>query len=217
VTAVKDPQPAAPREAIAHALRDDILAGRLPPGDRLIEADLAERFGVSRVPIREALSQLQSEGFITLVRYRGATVSATSRTDAIELMQVRRGLEVLGAQLAAQRNGGDVAEELARVVELGREAGRSQMLDELPPLIVKFHVLVVTASGNTQLRVMLEQVLRRVSWVFNQHLASRTDSSWSDHGAIAQAILGGSPIQAGYLMSEHIAKDEWLLGDLDRL
>jgi DNA-binding GntR family transcriptional regulator len=62
------------------------LARRLPPGDRLIEADLAERFGVSRVPIRETLWQLQSEGFVTLVRYRGATVSATSRTDAIELI-----------------------------------------------------------------------------------------------------------------------------------
>ncbi|MDT7632261.1 MAG: hypothetical protein QOI50_4191 [Pseudonocardiales bacterium] len=206
----------APREAIAHAVREDILAGRLAPGDRLIEDDLGARFGVSRVPVREALAQLQTEGFVTLVRYRGATVSATSRADALELMQVRRGLEVLAAQLAAQRNGGEAAAELARVVERGRAAGRMHALDELPPLIIQFHTLVAEASGNTQLQIMLGQVLRRVSWIFDQHLEARTDESWADHAAIAQAILGGSPIQAGYLMSEHTGKDEQLLNAFDQ-
>jgi DNA-binding transcriptional ArsR family regulator len=64
-----------PSETIAYAVREDILAGRLSPGDRLIESDLSERFGVSRTSVHEALSQLQREGFVTLVRYRGATVS----------------------------------------------------------------------------------------------------------------------------------------------
>jgi DNA-binding GntR family transcriptional regulator len=215
VTAAEDVNQLAPREAIAHALREDILTGRMAPGVRLIEADLGERFGVSRVPIREALSQLQSEGFVTLVRYRGATVSAISRAAALELMQVRRGLEVLAAQLAGQRGGGEAAEELAGVVELGRAAVRTQALGELPPLIMRFHLLVAKASGNHQLQIMLEQLLSRVSWIFDQHLEARTEASWSDHGAIAQAILSKSPIQAGYLMGEHIAKDEKLLTTLD--
>lgn len=86
---------ASPRDLISRSLRDDILSGQMEPGHRLIEANIAERFGVSRVPVREALSQLQSEGFVELVRYRGATVSGASRADALELMQVRRGLEVL--------------------------------------------------------------------------------------------------------------------------
>ncbi|PXY36413.1 GntR family transcriptional regulator [Prauserella flavalba] len=215
MTAAEDANQSAPREAIAHAVREDILAGRLAPGDRLREADLAERFGVSRVPIREALSQLQSEGFVTLVRYRGATVSATSGAAALELLQVRRGLEVLAAQLAAERAGGEVAGELARVVELGRSAGLSHAHDELPPLILRFHSLVAEASGNHQLQIMLTQVLSRVSWIFDQRLESRTGTSWSDHAAIAQAILSGSPVQAGYLMGEHIARDEALLAELD--
>jgi DNA-binding FadR family transcriptional regulator len=119
--------------------------------------------------------------------------------------------------LAAQRLGGEVAEELARVVERGQAAGHNHDLPELPPLIMQFHTLVATASGNNALRIMLEQVLRRVSWIFDQHLEARTDTSWADHAAIAQAILGGSPIQAGYLMGEHTAKDEELLGDLRTL
>ncbi|MBK1789229.1 GntR family transcriptional regulator [Prauserella cavernicola] len=215
MTAAEGVNQSAPREAIAQAVREDILAGRLAPGDRLREADLAERFGVSRVPIREALSQLQSEGFVTLVRYRGATVSATSGEAALELLQIRRGLEVLAAQLAAERAGGDVADELSRVVELGRSATLNHAHDELPPLILRFHSLVAEAAGNHQLRIMLSQVLSRVSWIFDQRLESRTGTSWSDHAAIAQAILSGSPVQAGYLMGEHIARDEALLAELD--
>lgn len=215
MTAAEEAKQSSPREAIAHAVREDILAGRLAPGGRLREADLAERFGVSRVPIREALSQLQSEGFVTLVRYRGATVSATSGAAALELLQVRRGLEVLAAQLAAERAGGEVAGELSRVVELGRSADLRQAHDELPPLTMRFHSLVAEASGNNQLQIMLNQVLGRVSWIFDQRLDSRTATSWSDHAAIAQAILSGSPVQAGYLMGEHIARDEALLAELD--
>jgi DNA-binding GntR family transcriptional regulator len=195
-------------------LREDILGGLLPPGERLVEASVAARFGVSRVPVREALSQLQSEGFISLVRYRGATVLGTSRTEVLELMQVRRGLEVLSAQLAAENRGGLVADDLARVVDRGREAGRLHDLDKVPSLVVEFHSLVAAAAGNSQLQQMLEHVLRRVSWVFDRHLDTRANDEWSDHGAIAKAILGGSPVQAGYLMAEHIAKDEALLKTL---
>jgi DNA-binding GntR family transcriptional regulator len=203
-----------PSETIAYAVREDILAGRLSPGDRLIEPDLSERFGVSRTSVQEALSQLQREGFVTLVRYRGATVSAISRADALELIQVWRGLEVLAAQLAAERNGGEVADELTRVVDRTLSAGRRQALDELSLCNTQFHALIAAASGNNQLATRLETVQRRVSWLFNQQLQQRMDASWTDHAAIAQAIHGGSPIQAGYLMSEHIAKNEDLLTTL---
>ncbi|WP_227981462.1 GntR family transcriptional regulator [Nocardia spumae] len=208
------PEPA-PREVIARTVREQILTGSLAPGDRLREAELAQRFGVSRVPVREALSQLQSEGFVTLVRYRGATVSAASGSAALELIQIRRGLEVLAAQLAAENRGGAVADELARVVELGRTATTVRAHPDLPPLILRFHTLVARAAGNHQLELMLGQLLDRVAWIFDQHLDERTDDSWSDHAAIARAILGGSPVQAGYLMGEHIAKDEALLARLE--
>ena len=72
---------------------------------------------MSRVPVREALTRLQSEGFVTIVRYRGATVSETLVQDSRELLQIRRGLEILAAQLAAANRGGAVAEELTAVAE----------------------------------------------------------------------------------------------------
>jgi DNA-binding GntR family transcriptional regulator len=198
------------RDRIADAVREEILAGQLKAGDRVREDTVAERFGVSRVPVREALRRLESEGFITLTPYRGATVSETSRRDSLEFMQVRRGLEVLAAQLAARARGGSQAAELKAIVERGREASQAHRLDELPPLIMEFHEIVAAAAGNRRLVAMLDQVLRRISWGFELDLEGRLDSSWADHAAIAQAILSGSVVQAGYLMDEHIAKDEQL-------
>ena len=181
-------------DSIAHALREEILAGRLTGGERLIEEAIAKQYGVSRVPVREALNRLQSEGFVTIVRYRGAAVSETLVQDSHELLQIRRGLEILSAQLAAENRGGTVANELAVIAE-GRDTG-----DNGP----SFHELVAAASGNRQLQEMLGGVNRRVQW----SLGHNPHASTSDHRVLAIAIVNGSVMQAGYLMDEHLRRDE---------
>lgn len=178
-------------DSIAVALREEILAGRLVAGERLVEEAIAKRYGVSRVPVREALSRLQSEGFVTIVRYRGAAVSETLVQDGRELLQIRRGLEVLAAQLAAQNRGGPVAADLMAAAEGGTHEPA-------------FHDLVAVASGNRQLEEMLAGVNRRVQW----GLGHNPDASISDHRVLAIAILNGSAAQAGYLMDEHLRRDE---------
>ncbi|MGK2880654.1 MAG: GntR family transcriptional regulator [Mycobacterium sp.] len=183
-------------DSIAHALREEILHGRLAAGARLVEEAIAKRYGVSRVPVREALTRLQSEGFVTIVRYRGATVSETLVQDSRELLQIRRGLEILSAQLAAKNKGGEVAEELLAV---------SNDVHDGPT----FHELVAIASGNKQLEEMLANVNRRVQW----GLGHNPDASTSDHRVLAIAIVTGSVIQAGYLMDEHLQRDEQYFTD----
>jgi DNA-binding GntR family transcriptional regulator len=198
----------ASHRSVVDSLRNAIITGELASGTRLIEDVLAEQFGVSRVPIREALRQLESEGFVSSERYRGATVSSTSTRDTLELMQVRRGLEVLAARQAAEHRGEPLGDELRSVVAGGQEAGRQHQVDRLPPLIMEFHEVVAKASGNRQLQQMLHRVLQRIAWGFEMDIEDRIDSSWADHSAVALAILSGSPVQAGYLMDEHIRKDE---------
>ncbi len=183
-------------DSIADALREEILAGRLTPGERLVEEAVAKRFGVSRVPVREALNRLQSEGFVTIVRHRGAAVSETLIQDSRELLQIRRGLEILSAQLAAGNRGGAVAAELAAIAE----DQQHDHGDDAP----SFHDLVAKASGNRQLREMLAGVNRRVQW----SLGHNPDASTTDHRVLAIAIVNGSVMQAGYLMDEHLQRDE---------
>lgn len=188
-------------DSIAHALREEILAGRLTPGERLVEEAIAKRYGVSRVPVREALTRLQSEGFVTIIRYRGAAVSETLVQDSRELLQIRRGLEILAAQLAAENRGGEVAAELAAYAEdLPTDNGSDGP---------SFHELVATASGNRQLAEMLAGVNRRVQW----GMGHNPDASTSDHRVLAIAIVNGSVMQAGYLMDEHLQRDERYFAD----
>ena len=160
--------------------------------------------------MREALRRLETEGFVTLTPFHGARVSESSWTDSVELMQVRRGLEVMAARLAADARGGDQAQVLLEVVERGKAAARAELLDELPDLIMEFHEVVAKAAGNRELEQMLELVLKRISWGFEMDLKARLDSSWLDHATIAMAILDGSSVQAAFLMDEHIVKDELL-------
>lgn len=212
-------EPDPPRDVIADELRWAIISGRLRAGERLVEDVLAAAHRVSRVPVREALRRLEGEGFVTITRYRGASVSENSRRDSIEQMQVRRGLEVLAAQLAAEAHGGDVRKELTDVIERAREAGREHRVREMPALMMEFHKLVAQASGNQHLQLLLDRALQRISWGFELDLEERLDAAWADHAAIAAAILNGSPIQAGFLMGEHAGKDEALykekyVGDL---
>jgi DNA-binding GntR family transcriptional regulator len=93
-------------------------------------------------------------------------------------------------------------------VERGRRAGDAGAVDELPPLILEFHQVVARAAGNTELARMLDGLLQRIAWGFELEIEDRIDTSWADHAAIATAILGGSTMQAAYLMDEHIRKDE---------
>jgi DNA-binding GntR family transcriptional regulator len=195
-------------DVIADELRTAIISGRLRAGERLIEDVVADEHGVSRVPVREALRRLESEGFVTRTPYRGASVSGSSRRDVVEHMQIRRGLESLAAQLAAQARGGDVREQLEHTVEAGRVACLEHRVEEIPALMMEFHQLVAQASGNRQLQGMLDRVLQRISWGFQLDLEHRLGESWSDHAAIARAILNGSPMQAALLMGEHAGKDE---------
>jgi DNA-binding GntR family transcriptional regulator len=188
-------------DSIAHALREEILAGRLTAGERLVEEAIAKRYGVSRVPVREALTRLQSEGFVTIVRYRGAAVSETLIQDSRELLQIRRGLEILAAQLAAENRGGAAAGELAAFAE-----GQHHEQGNDGP---SFHELVAAASGNRQLEEMLAGVNRRVQW----GLGHNPEASTSDHRVLAIAIVNGSVMQAGYLMDEHLQRDERYFAD----
>jgi len=196
--------------SVVQALRAEIIDGRFAVGDRLKEDVLAARFGVSRVPVREALQQLESEGFVVIEKFKGASVSPRSQDDVIELMQVRRGLEVLAATLAGERAGGDMADELRQVIERGRRARDDRAVDLLPPLIMEFHEVVARASGNSHLAQMLRDLLQKIAWGFELDIVGRIESSWADHSAIAEAILAGSGPTAGYLMGEHIIKDERL-------
>jgi DNA-binding GntR family transcriptional regulator len=127
---------------------------------------------------------------------------------ALEAMQVRRGLEVMAARLAAANRGGAAAKKLARVVDQGRRAAEGGRFHRLPELVTAFHELVAEAAGNRELAGLLSLYRGRIDWMFSVDLDRRAEGEWADHVEILDAVMAGDEDLAGQLMNEHVRKDE---------
>jgi DNA-binding GntR family transcriptional regulator len=135
------------REEVKNVLLERILSGQYAPGSRLVETRIAEELGVSQAPVREALRDLESVGFVESVAFRGARVREVSDAELIEVYPIRGALEEVAARAAAKRLRGDVTvleEEL-------RGMTRATDLREQVEHDVRFHQLIVEASGNSRL------------------------------------------------------------------
>ena len=110
------------REVVIGRIRQRVYNGEYRPGERLVERDLASDFGVSRLPVREALRTLRQEGLLTELPKRGIAVRSLERKDVEELFDVREALEVMACQLAAQRATEDDLGMLRDLVQRSREA-----------------------------------------------------------------------------------------------
>jgi DNA-binding GntR family transcriptional regulator len=200
------------RDVIADDLRARIVDGALKPGARILEEEIAADHGVSRVPVREALRRLEAEGYVALIPFQGASVAIPSPSTALELMQIRRTLEVLAATLAAQGRGGPAAERLREVTARGVRAAERHEREDHPQLVDEFHQLVGQASNNAQLSELLDQLRGKVRWVFAMDLEDRASVAWHAHEEILEAILAGDAATAASLMDEHVLADEqWYL------
>jgi DNA-binding GntR family transcriptional regulator len=139
---------------------------------------VAEEFGVSRVPVREALRRLDAEGYVTVTPNAGARVADLSTQDAQDLLQVRSALEVLAARLAAERRGGGRLDELATLLAEGEWAVSERRFDVLPELSSRFHEVMIEASGNAHLVWILSDVRAKLAWIWAVDIETRGPTSW---------------------------------------
>ncbi len=135
------------REQIRELLLERILKGELQSGDRIVELQIAQELGTSQAPVREALRELQSLGFVEHEPYRGTRVRRITEEELAEIYPVQATLEELAAQEAASRLDGKV-EELEREFEAMREAAGRDDLQDLAAHDATFHRLIVEAAGN---------------------------------------------------------------------
>ncbi|EPJ36057.1 putative HTH-type transcriptional regulator YdhC [Streptomyces afghaniensis 772] len=182
------------RERVTADLRQEIIAGSLRPGDRLVERELAERFGVSRVPVREAIRALVAEGFVHFETPRRTVVRRLTPNDVKELFELREALEVYAAGLAASRA---TSQDLAEVQELldraaaATEAGDAELITDLNS---RLHDRIVAMAANSLLTEALEPVAGRLRWM------TRRNEEWPqllvEHRELYEAIASGDPDRA---------------------
>ncbi|EFL18099.1 GntR family transcriptional regulator [Streptomyces sp. C] len=192
-----------PAHAVCTAIRDDIVSGFFGPGGRLTEEVLARRYGVSRVPVREALRTLESEGFVTTRRHAGACVAEPTAQEAADLLELRMLLEPLAASRAARRRTDGHLKVLRGLVRLGRErAGRAQG-EDLRSLGSWFHETLAQASASPGLISLLTQTRHKIAWMYVVEAPAQPAECWAEHAAIVDAVARGDAERARALTALH--------------
>ncbi|MGW4244509.1 GntR family transcriptional regulator [Nocardia sp. NPDC004722] len=192
-------------QQLCRAVRDDIIGGIYSPGQRLTEEAIAERYGVSRVPVREALRTLEAEGFASSRPYAGVFVAALTEEEAADLLEIRARLEPLCASRAALRRTPEQLGRLKELTALGQEAVRAGRLEELARLNSRFHEVLAEASGSTLLAQLITQLSWKIAWVYAVELPRRAGDSWREHEEICAALQAGDPERAAAVVATHIA------------
>ncbi|MEU3742814.1 MULTISPECIES: GntR family transcriptional regulator [unclassified Streptomyces] len=192
-----------PAHSVCTAIRDDIVSGVYERGGRLTEELLARRYGVSRVPVREALRTLESEGFVVTRRHAGACVAEPTEEEAADLLEIRALLEPLGAARAAQRRTEAHLKVLRGLVRLGQERSRHGRSEDLRSLGGWFHETLAQASGSPGLTALLTQLRHKIAWMYVVEASAAPAEAWAEHAAIVDAVARGDAERARALTAQH--------------
>ena len=184
---------------------DAIDVGVYRPGDRLVESELADRFGVSRTPIREALQRLETQRLLARDG-RSLIVASLNHNQLAELYAVRAELEALAARLAAQHAAPEEIKVLRDMVD--EDKGRLDNPEELARTNRRFHKQLHLASHNRYLVQQLDMVHRTMALLATTSLAAegRAENAVGEHEAIVQAIESRDGDAAGAALRAHISR-----------
>jgi DNA-binding GntR family transcriptional regulator len=203
------------------ALRNAILARDIPPGARLLEAEVAGRMGVSRAPVREAIRQLEQEGLVEFFPHRGAVVIGLPDDEIDAVYELRALVEEKAIARACGRAGEADLEGLERIIEEMRAAHARRDIDELAEADLRFHGAIVTLSGFSLLRHVwssLDGLVRVRSYQALERPGRAAEyflrGSIASHAELVAAIRQRDPDTAARLVRRHILEvPEWLRRD----
>ncbi len=193
-------------ERLRSMIEEEILSFKLRPGDRLDESRLAEKYGTSRTPVREALRQLSANGLIELRPHKGAVVAKLGIRDILEILEVMAELEGACGRLAARACFKSDIDSIAEALEECRELARINNADSYASANETFHAAIYQASRNRYLCKLALNVRNRVS-AFRRlqlHQFNRLGRSVEEHTRIFEAIRSGQPEEADRLLQMHI-------------
>lgn len=191
------------RQQVYEALEELIMYGLLTPGQHLVETDLAQRLGVSRLPVREALQLLHSNGWVELRPRQGAFVHRPTVEEVDEVFTVRTLLEVESARLAAMNATEDGLRDLRKTLVAGKKSLTGGDEKELVRLNSIFHGQVTALAGNQVLAQIIGRLDKRIRWYFAPVVRSRGTASWKEHGDLVDALAAGDARRAAEIMRRH--------------
>lgn len=203
------------RDVVFNTLRQAILRGELKPGERLMEIQLANKLGVSRTPIREAIRKLELEGLVLMIPRRGAEVAEITEKSLRDVLEVRRALEELAVRLACLRMKPEDLEELKLAASEFEGVLGDEDITVVAEADVAFHDVIYLATENERLISLLnnfrEQMYRyRVEYLKKKEFHKKL---LKEHEEIIRAIENGECDRATEVMSQHIENQVEVVSD----
>jgi DNA-binding GntR family transcriptional regulator len=184
-------------QAVADQLRDEILDGRLPAGSRLVETELAERFGVSRGPIRDALAELSRSGLAVDLPRRGTFVPSLTEQDLAEVYVIRRAIEEAAVQLAIEQATDDQVADMYTALDETERAYGAGDLAVAWEADMAFHRSYCRMSGNGRLLALYDELASQTVLLMRTALATHASLGWTPpvefHRQIADGIRARDP------------------------
>jgi len=190
------------REKILETIRESILKGQLKPGEKVAEPELAERFGISRTPIREAFRQLESEGYLTVIPRKGAVVTALSERAVEEFYAIKSILEGYAAQMAAENMSEKDIEKLEQINQKLQELADEGDIKSFFRVHNEFHEVFIRAAGNEKLLELINQLMMKFNRfrLASLSLPGRMEISVKEHEKIIRAFKRKDGTQADSLV-----------------
>ncbi len=198
------------RDVVFNTLRQAILKGELAPGERLMEIQLAEKLGVSRTPIREAIRKLELEGLVLMIPRKGAEVAKISEKSLKDVLEVRRSLEELAIELACQRMTDTDLQELERKQKKFCEAISRGSAMDIAESDESYHDVIYNCTRNTRLVQILNN-LREQMYRFRLEYIKDEDKRQIlrlEHEKILKALRSRHVAEARAAVREHIDNQE---------
>ena len=187
-------------------LKSAIVDLRLAPGDPLREATLADQLGVSKTPIREALTRLEQEGLVETTSFKGAVVTGYSRQDLLEIYELRELLENAAARTAAESMADADRDRLDRICRESRKLKKNHDAAGLAALISAFDDVLFEQVRNSRIRALIENLRAHLTRIghLTAEIPGRIEASVDEHEKILEAIAARDPELAERQMREHI-------------
>lgn len=194
------------RDVVFNTLREAILRGELKPGERLMEIQLANKLGVSRTPIREAIRKLELEGLVLMIPRKGAEVAQITEKSLRDVLEVRRALENLAVQLACLRMSPQTLADLKAAARAFEEILGGEDVTAVAEADVAFHDVIYMATDNQRLISLLNN-LREQMYRYRVEYLKRKECHkqllW-EHQEIIRAIEAGEIDVATKITEQHI-------------
>lgn len=185
-----------------------ILSGELPPGHRINEIQLANRFGTSRGPIREATRSLEAKGLVEMVRNRGVFIRRLSLQEALEIYDIRAALFGLAARLLAERMNDEILANITGQLKAMDKVAETGDFDAYYPLNLAFHDFIMTSAGNATLAAEYKSFVKKMHLFRARSLVQGGGLAVSnrEHREILDALASGDPQRAHDAAWRHVER-----------